>query len=676
MQDLTYTKKRIEIFCAFVIDFNNLNTTISNMLASNNAGDRQRVDKIYEIISSFLVNTKSSDDIIANLNIETADKRTNQLLNYVKTKLNSDKSESFKVLLSHYNTLDSLINPVAPKTITIDELDNDELIKADPNVPISTQDLNFLNKIAKLSMSNTVEIREASKDFKSLNFKNKLDDLYCEKAYYFEQVFSNTDVPIQRKLLDIIKERQTMRKPNDKQVEALKSLKDIGILSDIDTLTLKTSSKVSDHQAFEAFCKILKKNSNPNLIKKILKENIIMTAMFKTNATTISPLYGIKKLFISAQHPYNEVIVKRYMQLTEIDEFQFAELVVELCADAEFKRAYDFYQKNQETKLFLELALDVLAEVIIDEISDLTISRVIQVLKGFEHRENYSFSTFPQERMLSILDDIYYYIVTNELMTHTELLTTVDDYIYARIIASQTSVINPYTSETTVNVQGLLPVDIWLYIHKLIDNYSIDWMKAIYLKFNEINIFSFAPGTRLKQVHQQMDQADAKDLPANESLIVCSDTGSTNFDLYLYDLFTRISKGIFTNQLETTIKRTEGSAFRKKEYPGLSKPDEFKLRKAIMDYITLKAIYDSVPRLFLGVYKRKMTSVIKNITSIESSYEEILEFTNANGITDILNIFKSEEALNKLLKKALRYESSNDENAILKHSEDYFKLID
>lgn len=675
MKDLSNTKKQVEIFCAFIIDFNNLNTTLSTMLSSNSDSENQRVTKIFDIISNFISQAKSTDDILAQLNFDTSDKRLNQMLNYVKVKLNSDKIESYKVVMAHYHKLKLTIHPENnQKAIFIEEIDNELIIKADPNVPISTQDLNFLNKIAKLSISNTVEIREANKDFKSLNFKNKLDELYCQKAYYFEQVFANTDVQIQRKLLEIITERQKIRKPDDKEVEALKSLDDINILSDIDTLTLKTSSNVSDHQAFEAFCKILRRNSNPNLIKKILKENIIMTAMFKTNSKTISPIYGIKKLFINAVYPYNEVITKRYMQLMEKDEFQFAEIIVESCADPEFKIAYDTYQKGQETKLFSELAHNVIAEITLNEITELTINRVIQVIKGFGLRESYSHSIFPQYTMLTMLEDIYYYVISNNLFKQTDLMASLDEYLFTRITASLNDKINVFTIDTRPNIYGVIASDIWFDISKIINDYNIDWIDTIYLKFNEIDIFNFTPGSRLQEINDKLDSSDLKHLPNNECLIICSDSGSKNFDQYLYDLFTRISKGLFTSRIKITQKRIEGSAFRKKEFPGLSKTDDLKIRKAIIDYMTLKTLNDKGSKYFTGVYRRKMTAVLKNIISIECSYEEIIEFTDANELTSILSIFKSKDDLDKLLKKALRYENSNEESLIIKHSQDYFNL--
>jgi len=675
MKDLSTTEKQIEVFCAFIIDFNNINATVSKMMASDNETEKQRALKIHKILSTFIVNTTSADDLLANLNLEISDPRINKLLNYAKKKLNTNKEATYKSVLYHYSKLNKSVNPkISQKKIVIEEIDNESTINADPFVPISNQDLNFLNKIAKLSISNTVEIREANKNFKSLNFKNKVDELYSAKAYYFEQVFANTDVQIQRKLLNIIKERHLIHKPKTEEIEAYNSLVDINTLSDIDTLALKTSSNVSDHQAFEAFSKILKRNSNPNIIKKVLKENIIMTAMFKTNATSISPYYGIKKLFISAIYPYNEVIIKRYMQLMEKDEFELSEIIVELSKDPVFKQTYDVYQKGQETKLFLKFAEDIIAELYLNNVNETLINKVLQVIKGFSNRGDYSFTIFPQDIMFRMLDDIYYYVVTNELFNQVDLKLALDNYLYIRVSAALLSESNPYSVTSNTIVYGITASDLWLAFHKMIYTYNINWINKYYLKYNEIDILTFTPNNLLQPISEKVDGSDLKHLPNNESLIICAKSGSQNFDMYLYDIFTRISKGIFYNRINITIKRTEGSIFRKKEYLGLIKTDEVKIRKFFTDYITFETLANIDTRYFVNVYKRKITTVLKNLLSIESSYEEITQFVDAKELTTILGIFKSRDSLEKLLKKAIRYENSDEESLLIKHSSDFFDL--
>lgn len=676
MKDLSSNDKQIEIFCAFIIDYNKIKSTVSKMITSDKESEVKRVHKIYDIISFFVEDTTSTSDILNRLNVETNNPRINMLLDYVKKKINSKETDMHKLIHSHYKSLQALVSPKVDDTIKIEELDDLQIIKADPKVPISSQDLNFLNKIGKLSLNNTAEIREANKDFKSVNFKNKLDELYTSKAYYFEQVFANTDLSIQRKILDIIKERQRMRKPTEEELEATNSLNDINTLTGIDTLSLKTSSNVSDHQAFEAFSKILKRNNNPNLIKKVLKENIIMTALFKTNSKTISPYYGLMKLFVSAQYPYNEIIIKRYMQLLEKDEFQLSEILNSLSTDPEFKVAYEIYQKGQETKLFLNFAEEVIAEITLNDVSDALIDKVVQVIKGFSNRASYSHAIFPQDYMFRMLNDIYYYLVTNDLYNNLSLTTELNDYLYTRISAEFQAQTNPFYLANNTIVFGITAIDLWYDIHKLIHDYNVTWINKYYLKYNEIDVLYFEPHSIYQTIDSDFDVSDLKYLPKDECLVITSESGSKNFDMYLYDIFTRISKGIFGSRINLTLARTEGSGFRKKVFPGIAKTDEIKIRKVITDYITFEALFNKDQRYFLSVYKRKITSALKNILSVEASFDEIIQFVSCEELSGILNIFKSREQLEKLLKKAMRYENSDEESLILTHSEQYFQLTE
>lgn len=676
MKDLSNTDKQIEIFCAFIIDYNKIKATVSKMITSDNASEVKRVLKIYDIITYFVEDTNSTTDILERLNINSPNPRINMLLEYVKKKLNTQERDMHKLIHNHYKSLQALVSPDIDDKIVIDELDNLQIIKADPNVPISSQDLNFLNKIGKLSLNNTAEIREANKDFKSVNFKNKLDELYSSKAYYFEQAFANTDLNIQRKLLDIIKERQKMRKPSEEEVEATNSLIDISTLTGIDTLSLKTSSNVSDHQAFEAFTKILKRNNNPSLIKKVLKENIIMTALFNTNSKTISPYYGLMKLFVSSSYPYNDIIIKRYMQLLEKDEFQLSEILNSMSSNPDFKVAYEIYQKGQETKLFLNFAEEIIAEIALNDVNDQLIDKVIQVLKGFSNRAGYSYAIFSQDYMFRMLNDIYYYVVTNDLYNKLSLTSELNDYLYTRVSAEFSSQTNPFYIASNTIVFGITAGDLWFDIHKIIQDYNVTWINKYYFKYSEIDVIYFEPHNLYQSVDAKFDVSELKYLPKDECLVITAESGSKNFDMYLYDVFTRIAKGIFSSRLQLTLKRTEGSGFRKKEIPGLVKTDEIKIRKALTDFITFKTLFDKDQRYFIGVYKRKITSALKNILNVEASYDEIIQYVSSEELKYLLGLFKSKEQLETLLKKAKRYENSDEESLILNHCEIYFQLIE
>ncbi len=185
-------------------------------------------------------------------------------------------------------------------------------------MPISKEDLGFLNDIAMVSVKKGEFLSDYSKHFNTHNYKTRINRLYHTVPYYFEQAFSNIDVKLQSIIIDIVEDDFKRDRMNEAKEEAIKYLKDLYVLSTIDTSANKMASKVSDHQAFEMFLNILEKNNNTNIIKKILKDDIIMKTLFEVSTKSSGSNYGFRRLFTAARHPYDQIIMKKFMQVKKL----------------------------------------------------------------------------------------------------------------------------------------------------------------------------------------------------------------------------------------------------------------------------------------------------------------------------------------------------------------------
>jgi len=679
MDDLNVLNRQIEIFCIFVIDFNKINNSVKSMINSDNVDEQARAKRTHSIINEYMFGTRSIDDVIIRIDVMKNNERLNGLVNYVKHIANNDKDEMFQKLNSNLSELNQTIEIVKQKATEgiIAEIENEEVIAADPSVPISPDDLRFLNKIAKLSIHNTREFREANRDFNSFAFKSKIIALFSAKAYYFEQVFSNADVKIQKKIMFIIEEHMQSKGRKEEEMKSYKSLVDINILSDIDTLANKTASNVSDHQAFEAFTSILNKNVNENLIRKVLRENIIMTAMFNTNAKTIGNNYGFKKLFINAVYPYNEVVVHRFMQLMEVDQAKIDFIVKKLMNEDEFKKAYESYQKSNQTKLFIEFADELMLDINSNMVDDTVISKLIKLMDGFINREEYCQFILPQVNVLSMLNDIYYYIIHNGLEEkHPDLVERIMKFYSVRIKNELESIDNPFHVQDDTIIYSMTSSDIWYDINHLMADLHADDIDKIYLKYNEITFLEFSKGEKLIPLDNQVDHTELKYLPKNEAMIICSDVDDKNFDIYVFGLYSRIIRGLLKSRIHIDIKKIEGSGFRKKEIPGLEKVDEIKVRKVLIDYMTVKILLKKDNQLFVGVYKRKVESILKTLLEINLTEKELEQFVHIKGLESYLDIFKKKTAISRIYNKYKAFDKRVDADQLVIHSESFVNLVD
>jgi hypothetical protein len=668
--------KQIEIFCAFVIDFQKMKTVVSQMVISLDDHDVKRVEKMIGFVADIVQNSSSVEDIILKINGYEIEDRLNKVRAHIIAVLTSEGDIAYNRILENYRQLDQYIEINHLKR-NVDVIFNEDVITSDASAPISEGDLNFLNWIAKLSTENRKEMDEADRTFKTLAVRDKIRLLYSKNTFYFEQVYSNADVNIQKKIIQMIRDYHSIKEPSEEEVEALSSLEDIGILSDINALAVKSKSNVSDHQAFDAFCKILKKNTNKKLINKVLRENIIMTSMYKTHSSTIGEHYALRKMFINARYPYNKLIIQRYMQLLEKNESEMALIFKILKKDFDFNKTYEKYVKSEETSEFKKIAQTLMYQLENDDLSNGTIESLTFIIESFIYMEKHDTEILTQKDVYIMLDKIYNYVIRNKLFQQdTPLTKMIMDYRFSRIYSDANDKKSVYTTDDKTIMYGIAPSDIWYDINRYISDYKISHINKIYLKYDEITFFGFEIGKPLVLIGKNQPKPDADKLPMGEIVIICTDVDKTNFEVYIFGLYNRIARSIFGERIIITLSSISGSLFKKKTNPGLEKDTELKLKKILLGIATFTVLNYCDQSHFSSLYLKKIKPLLDEITSISITSTELKNFVVLKDIDlDRLDLENKREIQSLLTRwTQLSYESSLE--IILAHAQSFFKAYD
>ncbi len=655
------TETQLEIFCAFVIDFNKLNNTVNAMIKSGSNTDLGKVKKMYSYVADIMDNGSSVEDILERINEVPVGDRLIKLVKYINVIMMKDPVSYYQTLTEHYKTLDHQLE-VNHITKNVNAIFEEDLISADPKAPIENDDLNFLNNLAKYAVENVAEMAEAEREMKTLTFRTKVRELYHKNAFYFEQTFSNTAIKVQKKILKIIEDFYDLNEPSEEEREAYQNLLDISILTDIDNLAIKSKSNISDHQAFDAFCKILRKNTNKKLINKVLRENIIMTSMFQTNSSTIGEFYALRKMFVSARYPVNQTIIQRYMQLLEKTEAEMAIIFKELKRDFEFNKSYESFIKSKETNEFKNFVKTLMNHLKEDDVTSGTMESLSFVIESFIFMEKHDDDILTVENIFSYIQTIYEYMLRNDLYKNNETLVhKMKELQRVRIHNYLNERINLYETDDPSVVYGLAASDIWYELNKFIKNYQVTHIHKYYLKYNEIKGFVFEPLGELLNYDSQINKIDSRNMAPEEALIMTADVDNKNFDIFVYGVFNRAAKSIYRNAMEVQMSKVEGGMFRKKVIEGLDKDSEIILKKMYFNIITLILMHDMEERVFTEVMKRKVRPIIDDLLECNISKEDIQNFVTAPLIS--IENFANKAAIRELDKRlsSFNFKTSNVE---------------
>lgn len=677
MKDLELLDNQVQIFCTFVVGFETMRTTVKDMASSEDASDNARAVKICEIIEGFVGTDKKLEGLLDRLRVKVAGDKVKALLQYVKVQLKT-KDDTFVEQL--YENCELLKREVknhinAVKRESIEGLDDQEFITADARVPITSSDLNFLNDIAAMSVKEGEFISDYSKYFNTAAYKNRVCQLYHSVPYYFEQAFANIDVRLQNIIIEIVEYDANRDKKNFDKQECLNSLKDLNVLCNIDTSANKMTSKVTDHQAFEMFLNILERNNNDNLINKILRDDIIMKTLFEVSTSSSGSNYGFRRLFTAAHYPYDQIIMKKFMQVKNYNTQSIQVIVTDLCRDAQFKESYDRYKKAEKTKNFKILMEATMEAMKTSEINDELIDSVMSILDEFTRLEEYSDDILHMYEVYEVIETVYMQIVTHNLYEEFPgLITKLQEFYNYRVKHDHYEKRSKFLITQQIAIYGVTPQDVWFDVHKILRDYDYKGFEKMYFKYGSAKIFVFDIGQQLSDYGKQLSSGDIKSLPSNELALICADVDAKGFDIYAFGIFNRLFRAMMTKSLSIQVKRIEQGRFKKTEYPGLSSADEGNIRKALTDYMTLATLVEKDADLFVTMYWRKVADMLDALVSVKASFETVKKYVTIDFGEDLLRIFDNKNSAMRLYNEHDRLKGNAKKVQMDRHMEEFLTL--
>lgn len=712
MNDLKQDNRKLQIFYTFVSNFDTLKKTVGEMVVSNDADDFMRAEGILNIIAEFTYDIVNIQSVIDKLKSLHCDERLQPLYNDLVQKLYSQQDSILMQMTARQQILMDVLlkkdvsdRQVADSGSTHadalgaaegDDSDgenkyvgrvaqsgfmksrvSDRIIKRRKGISIEGHDLTVINDIASATVSKGELLSDYAKKYKTPRIRDIITRLYHESSYYFEQAFSNTDVNIQFIILEILTEDQQKDQKNDAKKQALSDLQDLHVLSTIDTSANKMTSKVSDHQAFELFLSALSKNDNDYIINKLISDDIIMKTMFSISTRSKEANYGFRRMFTTSKHPYDGIIVDKFKKLMDVSQPMFLAVIKDLSRDDSFKKAYQNYMKTEQTKTFLQVLIDCRNYLFEDELTNEMIQGIDYVLKEFEHVDRYNHDLLTYELMNDVLEGIYWYIIRKDAYDKYPLLhASLAGFYRYRVLDSLNSTkrtIRDFGGEKTF---GITHTDMWYDCHKMIKHYGWNHIEKLYIRYGKDEVYEFELGSMLRICEKKPASLTSTSLPAGHFSMLMSNSDKQGFDQYIYNLFSRIIKMFMGDHIHTTLTSVKSSMFRKIEIPGLSVRDDQRIRKAILDYMTLLYLWRKDEDLFLHVYRRRISPLLDTLSAIRISYENMMPFVEVDSNRWILTLFSHKGLINRMLNDFERIGESGKDSLIKVHGASFFALAD
>lgn len=677
MKDLELIDNRVQIFCTFVVGFETMRTTVKDMASSKEESEQARAVKICEIIESFVGEDKKLEGLLDRLRVKVAGDKVKALLQYVKVQLKTKDDTFVEKLYENSELLKREVkNHINTKQrVAIEGLDDESLITADARVPVTESDLIFLNDIAAMSVKEGEFISDYSKYFNTASYKNRICQLYHSVPYYFEQAFANIDVRLQNIVLEIIEYDANRDKKNMEKQDCLKSLKDLNVLCNIDTSANKMTSKVTDHQAFEMFLSILERNNNDNLINKILRDDIIMKTLFEVSTSSSGSNYGFRRLFTAAHYPYDQIIMKKFMQVKNYNTQSMQVIVTDLCRDAQFRESYDRYKKAEKTKGFKIVMESTMEAMATSEINDELVDSVMHILEEFTKLEEYSDDILQMHEVYNVIEKIYTQIIQHDLFDEFPgLIAKLQEFYNYRVKHDHYEKRSKFAITQQIAIYGITPQDVWYDIHKILRDCKYNDFDKVFLKYGAAKVFDFDIKKNLQDYGKQLTSGDIKALPSNQLALICADVDAKGFDIYVYGIFNRLFRAMVSKSLHTQVKRIEQGTFKKTEYPGLSTSDESNVRKAITDYLTLSTLVAKDPDLFVTLYWRKVADMLDALVNVKASYDSIKSFAKLDIDSNVLQIFDNKNSAMRLNNEYDRLKGNAKKVQMDRHMEEFMNL--
>ncbi len=689
MADYKKQNKELQIFYTFVANYETLMATVKEMALMGEPSDYMKAEGICDVIGRLVYDAKSVEVIIDKLEKAGYDQRLAPLMQNLIQLLSMQKDTLIHQLQARYQMLIDILllrDTIRPSESKVDEgsamtkeeilqvFEENPIIKKDPGLAIDSGDLKVLNDIASANVTKGLLLSEFSKRFKTPMTRDIIKRLYHEAPYYFEQSFSNTDVNIQGILLEIITEDRKRDAKDEVKKAALTALEDLHILSTIDTSANKMTSKVSDHQAFELFINALSKNDNDFIIRKLVNDDIIMDTMFGISTKDKESYYGFRRLFVTAKYPYDELIIEKYKKVKKLSDKMFLAIVKELYRDETFKFAYEKYLKTEKTKAFMKVIENDRFHLMKASITEELCYSYCFILDEFKKLETYNTDLLTMDFIMEMVSDLYYFIIQNNAYGQYPLLTKALAEFYAfRVNNALSSTRLDYQDFGGEKTFGITPEDMWYDIHCMIHIYGFSHVHKVYLRYENEVVYTFDVGDRCHLFNKTLTTGSTKGLTGIFSF-TCYDNDGKGFDLYVFNKLGNMLKTFMNSQIQTKIYSVKTSTFRKTESPGLSISDDKRLRKAIMDYMTLSYLWQKDKVLFLHIYRMRVGGILKALNAMDMTINEMKPYVKLSSNAWILDLFNYQGLVIRMTQEFNRLTSGAKDQLFINHGNNFFEL--
>lgn len=653
MDDLEIYNNQIKIVCAFIYDSKEIINKVTTLKESDSTIMKQRAEKIYKILEQFISRCETIDDLFNTIGEIDEDEKLKLLIDSLKTKINQNQlkeiKESLKILEENF-----VIDP---------EFDTD--IVEDLLNPIHRSDLVFLSKLSNTNLKSNNKNGFKDEDFGTATVRNKMFELYHQAPYYFEQAFSNASVQAQQYILNIIQEK--IDKKNDLMVTEFNNLADLYFLSNIDNLILKVKSANSRYQAFNKIITLFNANDKHKLIKKILKENVILKEIF--NMEQGKQNSSFQKLFTAAAYPYNEIIIRKYKILMNKSEEEMAIILTELSKDQYFKEAYQNYLNAANTVKVKDF-IDSFFESINDLSLELLKEKVLKIFDILMMQTKFNKDIINNSTCVEYVSDLQQIIIKYNLFKDKKIKNKVDNYFIYKLDLHLNN--KKENQKNSTSIHGITPYDIWYDLQVILKENNIENYDKIFLKYTDKYSYEFEKNGILKTSDRELSLSEIRVLPENIGCIVCADADAKQlnlFDIYINRMYQRIFKLALKDKLSVRHVEAKKNIFKSQEEEFGTK-EEGDLRKLIHDYAAIKFLVQKDKEFFKSFYIQRVRILLKDILTFSEKYD-IDKYANLDFNDDYLNIFRDTKEINDLLKKY--NDTSTDIN---EHIEKFINLTD
>lgn len=693
MDDIKRHNKKLQIFHTFVTNFDTLLKAVREMALSGEASDYMRAESICDLIGFFVYDAENIQEVIDRMNSQPIDDQLMGLMAELKNQLMQQKdSILLQMTARHQMMLDilllrSTIRPAevrkaekkaeqdirdALTDIERDALDRQIILRK--GILIDGEVFEVLKEIAASTTDKEMLLSDYAKKFKTPHIRDIITRVYHESPYYFEQAFSNTSVNIQFLLLELIAEAIKKDPKNEEKRRNYEDLIDLHTLATIDTTANKMTSKVSDHQAFELFLNALHKSNNDFLIKKLLNDDVIMNTLFDISTRDLENYYGFRRMFTIARYPFDGIIVQRYKSLKKITDIKFSAIIKDLSKDTAFKESWENYEKTEKTHEFMHVLNELKAQLLGDSLTDENIYGLRYVLEEFSKIEDYNTDLLTMDVINDGLEEMYFFIIRNKAFgTYPELEEALNDFYGYRVNnalnASRLKYKN-YGGEKTFSITHL---DMWFDLHQMMHNFNFQG-ERFYLRYEEDVVYVFEAYGRIQLYGEHLSAKNIKELPRGQHSISCVNSDGKGFDHYIFNLYGRIFRNFMSGHIHTKLLSIKTSAFRKIEVPGLSVKDDQRIHKVIYDYLTLLFLWKKNKKLFIHVYKRRINSLLKAITSMDMENSVMRQYVKITLNSWVLELFSYKGMVTRMSSDWDIVGRSDKDIRIYRHGDAFFEL--